>query len=307
MKRKAIQLANQTIVISLPSKWVKQQGIKKGDEIDVTEEENRLIIGEPIKQEYKSLSLDINDYSSSTLYRHLRALYRKGYDRLALKFKNINQLNIIEETIKDLIGFEIVEQSKNECIIEDIAKSQTEDIDKLIKRVIILMMSMCEELQDDTKPLEAERLKEIILTDKQINKFIDYIIRLINKNVVDKKIKKELLYFLAMQLELIGDRCKMVAEEITEIGSDKKTFTFNAITIRFLKESFEILKLFHSNLYKEFDGSFVKKIDEIREFIKKIYERINKSKMSKREIGICDLVKENIYTVLDILEEFRVV
>ena len=44
MKRKAIQLANQTLVISMPSKWVKEQGIKKGDEIDVEEKGKRLMI-----------------------------------------------------------------------------------------------------------------------------------------------------------------------------------------------------------------------------------------------------------------------
>ena len=56
MKRKVIQLAHSTAVISLPSKWVKKYGVKKGDEIEVGEEESRLIVtaeqtGSPKKQE----------------------------------------------------------------------------------------------------------------------------------------------------------------------------------------------------------------------------------------------------------------
>lgn len=307
MKRKAIQLANQTLVISLPSKWVKQQNIKKGDEIDLEEEDEKLIIRGSFEPEMKTSSLDLKDYSSMIIYRQLRLLYRKGYDKLILKYKNPTQMNVLEDTIKNLIGFEIVEQSKNECIIEDIAESQTKDIDKLIKRVIMLMMSMCEELQDDSKPLDSDRLKDIILTDKQINKFSDYIIRLINKNVIHKKIKKELLFFLALQLEIIGDRCKMVAEKIIDLNSEKNNFAFNKVTTDFLKETYKILGLFNSSLYKESEESLVKKIEEIRELIRKVYEEINRSKMSKKEMEICDLVKENIYTVFDILEEFRII
>lgn len=306
MKRKAIQLANQTIVISLPSKWVKQQGIKKGDEIDITEEDEKLIIRGSTHSDIKTFVLDIKDYSQTILCRQLRTLYRKGYDKLTLRFRSPTQLNIIEDTIKNLIGFEIVEQSKEECVIEDIAESQTKDIDKLIKRVIMLMMSMCEELQDDTRALDLERLNSIILTDKQINKFIDYIIRLINKNVIPKPIKRELLYFLALQLEVVGDRCKLVAEKITEIKSEKKVFTFNKLTMNFLKETYRILGVFNSSLYKASEESSLKKIDETRKLINRTYDIINKSKMPKKEMEICDMVKENIYTVFDILEEFMI-
>jgi|WetSurMetagenome_2_1015567.scaffolds.fasta_scaffold317074_1 phosphate uptake regulator len=304
MKRKAIQLANQTLVISLPSKWVKEQGIKKGDEIDIVEEGEKLIVGVSLGQEIKILTLDIREYSKSILYRHLHTLYRRGYDKLILKIKDSSQLKSIEETIKDLIGFEIVEQSKTECVIEGIAESQTKDVNKLIKRVIMLMMSMCEELQDDTKKLESEKLKDIILTDVQINKFTDYIIRLINKKIIDPNIKREILYFLAMQLELIGDRCKTVAEKVTELTCEKRIFNFNPLTMNFLKESYGILLLFNSNMSKESEKTSIKKIEETRENINKIYEKINQSKLSKKELEVCDLVKDNIYTVFDILEEF---
>ena len=205
----------------MPSKWVREQGIKKGDEIDIIEEGDKLIIGTGLGSGIKTLNLDTKEFSKATLCRHLRTLYRRGYDKLILKIKNSEQLKEIEEIIRNLIGFEIVEQSKTECVIEDIAESQTKDVNKLINRVIMLMMSMCEELQDETKPLQSEKLKDIILTDTQINKFTDYIIRLINKRIVDRNISKELLYFLAIQMESIGDRCKIAAEKITELNWNK--------------------------------------------------------------------------------------
>ena len=36
IKRKVIQLAGRTLVVSLPSKWAKKHNVQKGDEIVVT-------------------------------------------------------------------------------------------------------------------------------------------------------------------------------------------------------------------------------------------------------------------------------
>ena len=301
MKRKAIQLANQTLVISLPSKWVKQQGIKKGDEIEVTEEENRLIIGEPKKQEHKKIEIDIINYSISMLYRHLRALYREGYDELILKFKNIAQLNEIEEVINNLISFEIVEQINNKCIIKDISVSQTKDINELIKRVFIIIISMCEELQNSIKDLEINKLKEIIKIDTQINRLTDYILRLINKNIIKEQMKTRLLYFITMQLEYIGDNFKIIAKKTIESNLKR----FDMITIKLLNEAYNSINLFYLNFYKP-DESLIKEANDIKESINLIYRDINKSKISKNEIEICDIIKHNIYMIIDTLDEVRV-
>jgi len=44
MKRRAIQLAKKTLVVSLPQAWVRKQGIKKGQEIHVREQGRSLVL-----------------------------------------------------------------------------------------------------------------------------------------------------------------------------------------------------------------------------------------------------------------------
>ena len=44
MKRKVIQIANSTQLISLPRKWSLQFGIKKGDELEVEEKGSQIIV-----------------------------------------------------------------------------------------------------------------------------------------------------------------------------------------------------------------------------------------------------------------------
>jgi len=42
MKRRVIQIADSTQLVSLSRKWAIQRGIKKGDELEVKEEGNRV-------------------------------------------------------------------------------------------------------------------------------------------------------------------------------------------------------------------------------------------------------------------------
>ena len=44
MKRKVIQIADSTQLISLPRKWAQKFNIKKGDELEVEEHDNKIVV-----------------------------------------------------------------------------------------------------------------------------------------------------------------------------------------------------------------------------------------------------------------------
>ena len=44
MKRKVIQIAGSTQLVSLPRKWAKEHNVRKGDEVDVQENGNTVIV-----------------------------------------------------------------------------------------------------------------------------------------------------------------------------------------------------------------------------------------------------------------------
>ncbi|MBU3913379.1 MAG: AbrB/MazE/SpoVT family DNA-binding domain-containing protein, partial [Nanoarchaeota archaeon] len=123
MKRKAIQLAKQTIVVSLPSKWVKQQGIKKGDEIDVEERGSELVIGGRGKKEEKKIEIDISNLNNRTTGWYLASLYKMGCDIIKIKYDNLSAVKTIGEIIKNaFIGFVIAEQNEKECTIRTVSQ-----------------------------------------------------------------------------------------------------------------------------------------------------------------------------------------
>src|SRR3989344_3053601 len=108
MKRKVSQIGPSTLMVSLPSKWVKKFNVKKGNEIDLEEDSNRLIISTGTASNQKRIELDIGKFPSLTRMYIMEA-YRSGFDEVSITFQNIKDLKLIKETASDiLLGFEIV-------------------------------------------------------------------------------------------------------------------------------------------------------------------------------------------------------
>ena len=61
MKRKIIKLGPATLVISLPSKWIKQTHVKPGDEIELEEIDNNLVIKAEESKKINKIFLDFTE------------------------------------------------------------------------------------------------------------------------------------------------------------------------------------------------------------------------------------------------------
>ena len=88
MKRSVIQIANSTQLISLPRKWALKYGIKKGDELEVEEQGNKLYIGTEKTQESGNIEVDITGLDRDSFMFLIRILYIRGYNEIKLIFNN---------------------------------------------------------------------------------------------------------------------------------------------------------------------------------------------------------------------------
>ncbi len=59
MKRKIIQIADSTQLVSLPRKWCKRLNLRKGDEIDIQEKVNPLIVSTQGNREGEKVEFDV--------------------------------------------------------------------------------------------------------------------------------------------------------------------------------------------------------------------------------------------------------
>ena len=135
MKRKVSRIGPATLMVSLPSKWVKQFNVEKGDEIDIEEDSNRLILSVGKTSQSKRIEIDVSKNPSLTR-RFLMDAYRSGFDEVRLNFLDLKELKLIQDTASEiLLGFEIVEQSKNNCVLRNVTKESEEEFDNVLRRI----------------------------------------------------------------------------------------------------------------------------------------------------------------------------
>ena len=124
MRRKIIQIAESTQLVSLPRKWSLAQGLKKGDELEVQEEGTRLIVSTLNAPHKGGVEADLTGLDRDSLMFFVRAMYKIGYDEIKLNFKhprvpNIrtgkteNILEVISKEVTRHTGIEIFRHKQN--------------------------------------------------------------------------------------------------------------------------------------------------------------------------------------------------
>lgn len=213
MKRKVVQLGPSTLVVSMPTKWVKEEGIKAGQEVDVVENGNTVVITSKISRKGDT---EVDLSRLRTLLRRLVvAKYIAGYDEITVKFDDIKAAKIVQKRAKDLIGMEAVSQTEKTLVLREIADTTQQSFEPMLRRVFLLLISMAEESEKLIKKGETE-LDFISDMEENINNFTDYCMRILYKTGHEKQGKVPSLYSLVQYIELLGDEYKWFLTYITE-------------------------------------------------------------------------------------------
>jgi phosphate uptake regulator len=184
MGRKLVQHGPTTLMISLPRKWIKENGLAKGNILDITEEDNNVIlsIGEKEKK-LKKAEIDIKDIQEFNTYRSLiGGYYRAGYNQLTIRFNNSKILALLQQLIPTLYGFEITKFDKTHCIIKSIEKSGEIYFESLKNKTINIIKTIQSVIMEDIETNNFDSKDEIHIFRNSVLKIRDQIIREIAQN-----------------------------------------------------------------------------------------------------------------------------
>ena len=96
MKRKLVKQGAATLMVSLPSKWAKQNKLGKGDEVDVFQRDNALMLTPESVSSKREVEIEIGSETESSVRTIITNTYRMGYDRIKVYF------NSTKNKIKDV-------------------------------------------------------------------------------------------------------------------------------------------------------------------------------------------------------------
>ncbi|MEM3154650.1 MAG: AbrB/MazE/SpoVT family DNA-binding domain-containing protein [Candidatus Woesearchaeota archaeon] len=219
MKRKVIQIADKTFVVSLPNDWVKQWGIKKGEEVDVVEKGPRLIVSTAEPRELRKKGIDVSNATGRTLRWLLSSLHKKGYDEIEVRTENPNHAIIIDQLLKDLfLGFAVVHCSGSRCVVRSLSKELDDQLEVIVRRAFLVTLALAEQSLQMARQGKFDDLQHVLDLEKTNNQLTNFCERILNKRGLDEPVKTSFLYVIMWNLEKIADEYKYICEYLPKKG-----------------------------------------------------------------------------------------
>tara|TARA_Y100000034_G_C6907887_1_gene421903 strand:- start:5724 stop:6662 length:939 start_codon:yes stop_codon:yes gene_type:complete len=206
MRRKIIKQGNNSYTFTLPIQWIREEKLENGGEVEINQEDNRLIIGIPkdLRRPDSSITLNLDDYNERTIRNILNQTYRKGYDQIILNFKDKKQVEDIKDITRNtLLGFEVVGEKDKKCIVQNIAEPSGERFNVILRKIFFLIKTEGEDILQDFKNKKINNLKERNNIKNSIDNYTNFCRRMIIKDRIGGTKNSYLMMIIVSRLSLI--------------------------------------------------------------------------------------------------------
>jgi len=263
MRRKVIQIAESTQLVSLPRKWALKYNIKKGDELELEEKGSKILISHEKEMEAKSTEIDVSTLDRTSILYYIEILYRLGYDEIKLKFNNSqaehyrlskkeNVISVIHYVCSRLIGMEVIQQKVDFALLKSLETTSAKEFDTVIRRIFILLRDATDDFIIAAEKGDFVTLETLEEKHDSIAKFISYGMRILNKKGPGDERYPFLLFHVLNQLDKLMDVIKYSARELIvynkKLGKD---------TVVILKKVSTSIK-WYIDLFFKFDKSKIR-------------------------------------------------
>ncbi len=249
MKRKVIQIAGSTQLVSLPRQWAKRNNIQRGQEVEVQEDGDRIIITSSSEPLTERAELDITSLGD-LMPRCVSAMYKRGVDSLRLTYSNPRLVSVVNEALaKDTVSFEILEQGENFCVIKHVGGLTTE-FDSVLRRIFLLLNTMSEECITALKKKDYSTLKNLSFLEEANNRFTTTCMRHLNKKGNESPEKIGPLYYIVENIEQVADQYKYICHHFSKL--DKGNFELRKDILELFERANKLVRIY-SELFYKFD------------------------------------------------------
>lgn len=293
MIRKLIQHGMSSLTVSLPRKWVKDNKLEKGDELEVSILNGKINISTQKHYEHKKIEIDVSN-AKPMIRKMIGATFKAGYDEVDIKFSSYEELKAVQDLVREqFTGFGITSQTKNSILIKSLSKTNFEEFNNALRRFFFVLNQMAEETYKALEKDDFEWIKNLTLLKAESDKLADYCRRAINLGFETEFKRLVPLYTIIEQLEKVMDRYK----ELCEYISTNKIKVNTNIRL-FLKEVADFQGYFY-NLFYKFE---INKIVEFGRNKEILQNKLNKIalKCSKKEIKIITLLDRILNLIFDL-------
>lgn len=162
MRRKLVKQGQNALTVTVPAKWTKLNHLEAGDEVEIAEEENNLLVSGLGKSAVKSKTISIEDYSLKQIRSVIASAYKSGYTETTLKFKSPPKPIQINNIINSFTGLEIVSQGKNSLIIKSFLLTEESQIESLIVKMFQVIKLLASTIAENWEKVDVQYIESIL-------------------------------------------------------------------------------------------------------------------------------------------------
>jgi phosphate uptake regulator len=237
--RKIQKVGYSTLSVSIPMNWAKKTGIKKGDVVFLSEENDGAlrITPEPTKTEDQSIYLVNVDNCDNTkvLARVIVGNYVLGRNLIKVESERRlmrEQIESIRQVTQRLLGIGIIEESDRHLLLQCSIDPKNFPLETVIKRLYVITSIMFKESIDALIDRDLELAKDAIAREHEADTIFWLLTRLLasaqQSRIVSEAIgiiePMEIVMsnLIAWYLEMIADRLYTISKNIIALEELRK-------------------------------------------------------------------------------------
>jgi len=306
--RKVQKVGYSTLSVSIPMNWAKKRGIKKGDIVFISEENDGALrlTTKPSRAEESSVyvvNVDLCD-NTKILARVIVGNYVLGRNVIKVESSRRlmrEQIESIREVTQRLLGIGIIEEGDRHLLLQCSIDPKSFPLSTVVRRLYVLTSIMFKETLDGLVDWDMELAKDAITREHEADTIYWLLARLLASAQQSRFAVEEIgvgnpmeivqKNLIAWFLEMIGDRVHNIASSIIRLQSFREKC--NDELIEQLSQMGQIaFTMFDKAVKSIFDGNVKIASDavDLRETVEQQEERLLKEFQGRTDPDVAAII-----------------
>ena len=271
-----LQQIGSSILVSLPSAWIKSNNLKKGSIVPVHINRDNSISIFPSEDDaadkIKELTIPYSSVSMDMLVNQVYGGYLLGYDMIRIKASSqisFEDSDRIKKAMRKLVGLEIVDEDGFHISAQFLLDADTLDAEKILRRMSAIAAGMYRDMLEAIKLKENSGIRKVISgRDDEVDRQYFLLVRLIRSAMMDQKLAGKL------DLSNIDILDYRIAANLLESAGDYIVDLTNAIDLSHINAIDEIVEagVLVEKMHEKSVAAFVNKNRSESNVVVKIYD-----------------------------------
>jgi phosphate uptake regulator len=237
-----LQKIGSSILVSLPSDWVKKNDLKKGATVLIevnTDNSISLFPSATQIEETKQVTIPYSPFSMESLINQIYGAYLLGYDTIRIKAKShisFDHREAMKHAMRKLVGLEIVDEDISNITSQFLIDAISLDAEKILKRMNSIIAGMHRDTLEVLLTKDTAVGKLVMTRDDEVDRQYFLLVRLIRSAMMDQKLARKLnlsnidildYRIAANHLESVGDYIVDFASSLPDLYESKFVDAFS--------------------------------------------------------------------------------